>query len=52
MDCSNCKGTGKTTNSKGTVLNCWECDGTGEKCDNCGESSAVCNGYECLEEPE
>lgn len=49
MDCPDCKGMGKTiadrATSKAHEVNCFRCDGTGELCDHCGESVAVCEGY-------
>ena len=51
MDCPDCKGTGGSTSPSGTVKPCWRCDGSGELCDACGESVAVCKG-DCRDEDE
>jgi hypothetical protein len=51
-ECQNCKGKGKVVNGSGLTVTCFECDGTGEKCPNCGESAAACNGYECQSDEE
>ena len=53
MDCPDCVGEGEVLRRKCVVdgveypemmVNCWRCDGTGELCDVCGESTAACSG--------
>lgn len=60
MDCPDCEGEGTVLRKKcrvdgieypAMVVNCWRCDGSGELCDACGESVAVCKGY-CRDEDE
>lgn len=41
MECDDCDGTGESANPGQA---CFICDGTGEMCDACGESFAVCDG--------
>lgn len=60
MDCPDCQGEGDIARKACTVdgikypnavVKCWKCDGTGEICDHCGESVAVCDG-DCNDEIE
>lgn len=53
MVCENCKGEGTVTRKKCKVdgiaypemtVTCFECGGSGEMCDICGESVNVCGG--------
>jgi DnaJ-class molecular chaperone len=53
MDCPNCKGEGRAVRKAftqdgiqypETTVNCYECNGTGELCDECGEAINVCGG--------
>lgn len=53
MDCNNCKGEGKVLRKAfkldgidypESTVNCYECNGTGEMCDVCGEAINVCDG--------
>ncbi len=58
MECKNCKGEGRVVRKAfkqdgieypAMTVNCFECNGTGEMCDYCGEASDVCQG-QCAEE--
>lgn len=53
MDCTNCKGTGKSTNGEGVITTCFFCNGWGNMCDTCGEAceEGMCD-CEQEEEPE
>jgi hypothetical protein len=61
MECPDCVGKGTVVRKKCTVdkieypeaiVNCFRCDGTGELCDRCGESVAVCENEGCENEQD
>ena len=47
MQCPACSGTGMYQGEE-----CFECDGEGFVCENCGEPLAFCDGENCQEEFE
>jgi hypothetical protein len=54
MICDDCKGSGEggASATTGKTMPCFRCDGTGELCDRCGESTAVCEGEACRDDEE